>query len=139
MSDIIQRAKDFATERHHGQLRDGGAPFITHPMQTAQILSLVTSDENLIAAGWLHDTIEDTDTTYTELVATFNSDIADLVMEVTQEGTSGNRYFPHLHTRRGIMLKFADRLTNISDMKDWSNQRKQKYLADSTFWKASAA
>lgn len=140
MTDIVDKARWFAENAHLGQYRDDGLVFIVHPKRTAMIIDLITSgkDKNLIAAAWLHDTIEDTDTTYEDLVREFNQDVADLVNEVTQEGKpdSHGYYFPRLKTQRGIMLKFADRLTNIGDMQNWDDKRRAHYLRKSKFWKS---
>lgn len=134
--DIIKRAMKFAEKKHKGQIDDDGKEFMVHPLQVYTILSTTTFDENLLAAALLHDTIEDTDTTYEDLVKAFNKDIADLVNEVTHEGNKiKGYYFPRLKTKRGIMLKFADRLSNISRMRSWSEQRKEHYLRRSKFWK----
>ncbi|HEY5806153.1 MAG TPA: HD domain-containing protein [Candidatus Saccharimonadales bacterium] len=139
---IVIRAREFAYKKHEGQYRDNGVtPYIRHPQDVAQILEIVASNDfELHAAAWLHDTIEDTDTTYEELVAEFGQDVADLVMEVTQEGQKDDHgyYFPRLKTQRGIMLKFADRLSNLSDMGSWNEQRRQHYLKRSKFWKSDA-
>lgn len=135
-SPLIQKAMQFAVEAHRGQRRDDGRPSIVHPIQVAKIIEMVTDDENLIAAALLHDTIEDTDVTWDLLNGAFGSDIADLVNEVTHSGQPDSKgfYFPRLKTQRGIMLKFADRLSNISDMKTWDEARKQHYLKKSKFW-----
>lgn len=135
---LIQSAALYARDAHRGQMRDDGTPFITHPIATYRILSRVTDDQNLLAAALLHDTIEDTATTYEQLKAQFGTDIADLVNEVTKEGAADSvgYTFPRLHTQRGIMLKFADRLSNISDMNGWDDKRKAHYLRKSKFWKS---
>lgn len=128
---IIDKAIEFATEKHAGQYRDDGVtPFLSHPAKTADILFTITHDPNLLAAAWLHDTLEDTDTTYNDLVFEFGNVIADLVFEVTK--VDGK--FPHLHSRGGILLKFADRLSNLSDMEGWSDTKQQAYLDKSRFW-----
>src|SRR6266852_4951453 len=113
---LLIKAKNFATQKHQTQLRDDGkTPYIIHPQQTFEILSIVCpTDINLLAAAWLHDVIEDQNVTYEELVKEFNTDIADLVKEVTKVKPDKHlaAYFPNLHTQRGILLKFADRLSN---------------------------
>lgn len=136
MSRLVEKAIVFATRKHEGQTYGGGFPFIVHPQQTADIISRVTGDQKLIAAAWLHDTLEDTDTTYDELVGEFGQEVADLVLEVTHEGERDHIgfYFPNLKTQRGIMLKFADRLCNISHMEGWPARKKQHYLGKSKFW-----
>lgn len=131
-NNIIQRARTFAENAHQYQTRDQGTPFIDHPAQTAAILKMVTDDPNLIAAGWLHDTIEDTDTTYDQLVDEFNEDVADLVAAVTK--TDYNTYPGLKNNRRAVMLKFADRLSNLSDMAGWDDRRRDKYIMKSMFW-----
>lgn len=134
---LINKAYRFARKKHAGQKDDNGYPYFFHPLQVSKILRLVTQDPNVIAAGLLHDTIEDTQTTYEELVKEFNQDIADLVMEVTHEGDKNTGYtFPRLHTQRGIMIKFADRLSNLSRMEAWGEERRQHYLLRSKFWKS---
>jgi len=129
---IIDRARNFAVRAHMDQTRSDGTQFIDHPAQTAAILKMVTDDPNLIAAGWLHDTIEDTDTTYTQLRDEFNEDIADLVSAVTK--TQYNTYPGLKDNRRAVMLKFADRLSNLSDMAGWDDRKRAKYIMKSMFW-----
>lgn len=134
---IIEKAAEFAVRKHKGQKRDGGIEdYIVHPMQVALILSLITKDPNVVAAAYLHDTIEDTDTTYEELAKGFGKDIADLVNEVTHEGAKDEFgfYFPRLKTKRGIMIKLADRLSNISGMESWPVSRQLHYLRKTKFW-----
>ena len=136
---IVRRAAEFARAKHGDTLDDNGQLFFdAHPAKVAELLNVVApKDENLIAAGYLHDTVEDTDTTYEELIEVFNRDVADLVMEVTQEGRKDNYgyYFPRLHSQRGITLKFADRLSNLSRLESWSPQRRDQYLRKSQFWR----
>lgn len=135
---LLQKAWDFAEEKHKAQKDDSGGPYFYHCVQVCLVLQCVAaSDENLLCAGLLHDTIEDTDTTYEELKREFNKDVADLVMEVTHEGDKDRGYhFPRLKTQRGIMLKFADRLSNLSRMEPWDEKRKAHYIKKSTFWKS---
>ena len=136
--NVVDKAYEFAKKKHEGQLDDEGLDAILHPMQTANILRQVTGNENIIAAAYLHDTIEDTQTIYEELVQEFGSNIADLVMEVTHEGSKDDHgyFFPRLHTKEGIMLKFADRLSNLSRMGAWDEKRRKQYLDRSKFWKS---
>lgn len=127
-----EKAKKYCKEKHKGQTYNGG-PFWKHPFQTAKILKTVTKDKNLIVAGYLHDILEDTDTSYNELEQAFGSDITDLVVEVTQAAWND---FPNLKTRRGVMLKFADRLSNITNSENWSEEQRNRYIFQkSKFWK----
>ena len=135
---LFEKSGIFAGVKHLGQKDDNGKDyFFEHCCKVVHILKTVTKDDNLLAAGYLHDTLEDTDTTYDELVKVFNKDIADLVNEATHEGKKDNYgfYFPRLKTQRGIMLKLADRLSNISRMQAWDDDRRNQYLKKTKFWK----
>lgn len=139
MSDLVERAQKFATWAHIDTVRaDGHTMFITHPAKVVDILKQVTDDEVLLAAAWLHDVIEDEEVSYEDIRKEFGDEVADLVHEVTHEGEpdSHGYYFPRLKSQRGIMLKFADRLSNISDMADWDDKRREHYLRKSRFWKS---
>ena len=72
-----------------------------------------------------------------DLVREFNKPIADLVLELTQEGDKETGYyFPRLRSRKAVLVKFADRLSNLSRMDDWPGDRQQIYLEMSRFWSA---
>lgn len=137
MGRLEDKALEFASERHKGQLDDQGRPyFFAHLVQVHSLLTDVTDDEEIICAGVLHDVIEDTKTTYEELVREFNKPIADLVMELSEERSSeGGSYFPRLSSRKAVLVKFADRLSNLSRMDDWPGDRQQRYLEMSRFWR----
>lgn len=136
MGRLVDKALEFASEKHKGQLDDQGRPyFFAHIVQVHSILKDVTDDEETLCAGILHDVIEDTDTSYGDLVREFNKPIADLVLELTQQGDRGTGYyFPRLKSRKAVMAKFADRLSNLSRMDDWPGDRQQEYLGMSRFW-----
>lgn len=132
--ELIRSAEDFARKAHGDQKRKfTGAPYWHHLQAVARTLLQYGATPDVIAAGWLHDTIEDTATTYQELVAAFGQQIANLVMEVTDvsqkhsgntpEGV-GNRILRKQVDRqylagaswRGQMIKCADMLDNTSDI-----------------------
>merc|ERR1712087_494936 len=75
----IQRAVDVAASAHRGQLRKNGDPFITHPIETAIILAELKMDIDTIVAGLLHDTVEDTPLTLTDLQTMFGSSVSAIV------------------------------------------------------------
>lgn len=139
MTATIQEAIDFAREKHKGQLDDEGKDYFeAHCCQVADIIKIVLpKDTELIQAAYLHDTLEDTETTCSELRTRFGSDVSSLVLEVTHEGQKDNigYYFPRLRTLRGIILKFADRLSNLSRMGTWPKSRQQQYIKKSIFWR----
>lgn len=128
----------FARKKHAGQYDDNGESYFeSHIWQVYRIISEVTNDEDVICAAFLHDTIEDTNTTYEELVNEFSKRVADLVMEVTHEGKKDQHgyYFPRLKSKEAILIKFADRLSNLSRMQSWDEKRQNQYLKRSKFWK----
>jgi len=137
--EIINKAYHFSLEKHKNQKKDdsGHLYFYAHILPVAQIIERITFDENIIAAAYLHDTIEDTDTTYEELKKVFGQKIADLVNELTHEGQKDEYgyYFPRLKSKEAILIKFADRLSNLSRMESWDEERQAQYLKKSKFWK----
>ena len=139
MNNVIHTARELAKECHKGQKDDSGEIYYeSHLCQVAELIMVIApSHHNLIAAAYLHDTIEDTDMTYEMLKEIMGQDIADLVHEVTQEWEDGVKIFPRLHTQRGILLKFADRTSNLSRLDCWNRKRQQQYLRKSKFWKSS--
>lgn len=137
--DIIDKARKFSQEKHKNQFDDAGLDYWTsHILQVVRIVSLVTPDPEMWAAALLHDTLEDTNTTPIELATEFGPRVARLVCELTHEGKKdqGGYYFPNLKSRDAILIKFADRLSNLSRMETWDEKRQNQYLQKSKFWKS---
>jgi guanosine-3',5'-bis(diphosphate) 3'-pyrophosphohydrolase len=84
--EVIQRAYDFSAEVHKGQRRASGEPYLTHPLQVASIIADMRLDVPSVATGLLHDTVEDTLATLSQIEETFGSEIAGLVDGVTKIG-----------------------------------------------------
>ena len=133
-SEIVTKARRFAKVCQSKEVDDAGKSyFAAHIVPLVEILKQVTKDADIISAAYLHDTIESyCGVTYDTLVQEFGPRIADLVNEVTKES---NNCFPRLKTRDAIMIKFADRLSNISRMETWPKERREQYLNSSKFWK----
>lgn len=125
----IQRAFEFAKKAHEGQKRKSGEPYITHCVATAEILAELKLDAPSIAAGLLHDTLEDTKTTETELKELFGEEITFLIKGTTkvsklqyEAGKSSNENFRRLflvmaEDIRVALIKLADRLHNMRTIK----------------------
>ena len=77
--DRMENALEYASRAHEDQLRLSGEPFITHPIHVARMLFEMGFDSDVIIAGLLHDTVEDTGTTLEHLGKEFGSEVADLV------------------------------------------------------------
>ena len=121
---LVVRAADFAARRHVSQRRKGVArdPYINHLIEVAGLLAEATrgDDAALIAAGLLHDTLEDTPTKYEELETLFGGDVATLVAEVTDDKSlpKAERKRLQIETAaskspRGRLLKIADKTSNV--------------------------
>lgn len=123
---VIKEAFEFSDQRHKGQLRASGEPFVFHCLEVAFILADLHADSDTVAAGVLHDVLEDTDTTPEELAEAFGEEIKELVDGVTKIGEIEYRsqeeaqaeYFRKMLIAmakdiRVILIKLADRLHNM--------------------------
>ena len=146
---VLASAIDYATEKHAGQKRKSGEPYINHPLAVAEILIEWGMDIDTVVAGVLHDTVEDTDATLDELESLFGRDVAFLVDGVTKvsQARAGMRsldsYLPHTKDNltklmiavgedvREIIIKLADRLHNMRTLQFMSPE-KQKKIARET-------
>ncbi|HEX4159274.1 MAG TPA: HD domain-containing protein, partial [Rhizomicrobium sp.] len=81
---LINKAYDYAMSAHGKQLRASGDPYFSHPLEVAAILTELKLDVPTIITALLHDTIEDTDVTYDDVVREFGKEIGDLVDGVTK-------------------------------------------------------
>jgi len=134
--DLIEKAYKFSTKAHEGQERVSGDPYIIHPIEVGCILAELEMDESSIAAGILHDTIEDTPYTYDLIKKEFGSEIAELVQGVTkltkipyttkQEIQAENfrkMFLAMAKDIRVIIIKLADRLHNMRTLKFMSKEK----------------
>lgn len=111
-SELLDRAIVFAVNAHHNTERRGkGFPYIVHPMEAVEIVATITSDQQLLAAAALHDTIEDTDVTVEQLRAEFGERIANLVHAESDQFTEGVSEEDSWHDRKQAAI---DRLTAAS-------------------------
>ena len=124
--DSIARAYDVAADMHRGQIRKSGEPYLIHPMAVAEILAELGMDEDTIAAGLLHDVVEDTDYTNEKLAADFGENVALMVDGVTklknlkfeskEEKQAENLRKMFLAMSKDIrvpIIKLSDRLHNL--------------------------
>ena len=81
---LIRKAWDYGAAAHNGQLRHSGEPYFTHPVAVAAILAEQKLDDATIITALLHDTIEDTGATYSEITKLFGAEVAELVDGVTK-------------------------------------------------------
>jgi (p)ppGpp synthase/HD superfamily hydrolase len=91
-SPLTREALNFAASRHAGQMRDGdGGPFVTHPVEVACLLHEAGYSDEVVAAGALHDVLEDTDAELPELEERFGARVAELVAAVSDDPTIDDR------------------------------------------------
>ena len=134
--DVIEKAYRLSKAAHEGQTRVSGDPYIMHPVAVACILAEMEMDSNTIAAGILHDTIEDTHCDYEKLKADFGEEIAELVDGVTkltkipytskEEEQAENfrkMFLAMAKDIRVIIIKLADRLHNMRTLKFKSHEK----------------
>ncbi len=130
----------FAQKAHEGQIDDEGKDYFqAHLCHVANILKGAGCSVEVVAAGFLHDTVEDAGVDYPTLVMNFGQRVADLVMEVTHEGNKNKGYyFPRLKSRDAILIKLADQISNLMRMDGWNPSRQRHHLKKARFWKESA-
>ena len=143
---LVSEAAELAARRHLGQQRKarGSEPYINHLAEVAHLLATATdgADAELVAAGWLHDAIEDTETTRKELAEEFSEHVASLVVECTDDMSLPKAERRRLqivdapHKSPGAkLIKIADKISNIRARIFPSPSREQREdLADYTNW-----
>jgi len=123
---------EFAKKAHEGQkYSDNEDYFETHILSVVALVKQVTNSTTMITTAYLHDVIEDTDISYRDLQEHFAYPIPEWVLELTKERRNN---FPRLKTKECIIIKFADRLSNLSRMEIWDDDRQRRYLDKSRFW-----
>ncbi len=135
-SDLLRRAYAYGMKMHDGQFRKSGEPYFTHPVAVAAILTEQRLDDATIVTALLHDTIEDTKSTYSEIERQFGVEVAELVDGVTkltnlqlssaqtQQAENFRKLFMAMSKDlRVILVKLADRLHNMRTIKSMSPEK----------------
>ncbi|MGB5713094.1 MAG: bifunctional (p)ppGpp synthetase/guanosine-3',5'-bis(diphosphate) 3'-pyrophosphohydrolase [Waterburya sp.] len=143
-ANLICRAFNFAYQLHEGQTRKSGEPYIAHPIAVASLLRSLGGDSVTIAAGFLHDVVEDTEVTPAEIEEMFGVQVRLLVEGVTKlskfnfsstterQAENFRRMFLAMATDiRVIVVKLADRLHNMRTL-DHLNPEKQRRISQET-------
>ena len=141
----LLQALSFAAHQHRNQKRKDveASPYIKHPIEVAEVLAVEggVTDETLLVAAVLHDTVEDTETTLGQLRERFGEAVAALVGEVTDDKSllkADRKSLQVVHaataSQRAKQLKIADKTCNLRDIAaappaGWSPDRKREYLA----------
>ena len=111
-TELMDRAVVFAVKAQHNTERRGkGFPYIIHPLEAVEIVATMTTDQELLAAAALHDTIEDTDVTVEQIRAQFGDRIAELVHSESDQFTEGVSEEDSWHDRKQAAI---DRLAAAS-------------------------
>jgi len=143
--DIIDRAYIYSASVHSGQMRLSGEPYLSHPLEVAGILTELKLDSASIAAGLLHDVIEDTYAGAEEIEDMFGTQVLNIVLGVTQISKLpfNSRAIRHAENIRKmilamaddlrvILIKLADRLHNMRTLKYHKSEKKQRAIAQET-------
>ena len=126
---LIDRAVDYASNKHRDQLRKDGSPYIIHPLAVAQIVAEMGLDVDAVLGALLHDCIEDTDASFDEIAKRFSPTVAELVEGVTkltranfssteqaQMENLRKMFMAMSKDIRVVLIKIADRLHNMRTM-----------------------
>ncbi len=140
--ELVKKAYFLAKEKHEGQMRKSGDPYITHPVAVAKILSELRAGPATIIAALLHDTVEDTSLTLKDVEINFGLEIAALVDGVTKIGklsfnTVASQADNHQKMLlamakdiRVILIKIADRLHNVRTLNSMSPEKQYKIASE---------
>ena len=141
--ELLNRAYYFAKEHHKGQIRKSGEPFIAHCVEVARLLAQLGLDHTTVAAGLLHDVIEDTPATYAEVAEQFGDKIAELIAGVTKidqityesrEARQAETYRKMLISMvkdiRVMLIKLADRLHNMRTLQYLSPESRERTASE---------
>ena len=144
-SETLTKAYNFALNAHKNQIRDSGDPYLSHPVEVANILTELKLDSATIATGLLHDTIEDTKTTYKTVQKEFGKEVADLVDGVTKISELEGKIIENSKAEnirklilatskdiRVLLVKIADRLHNMRTLDSISSDERRKRIARET-------
>jgi guanosine-3',5'-bis(diphosphate) 3'-pyrophosphohydrolase len=132
----VRRAYEFAEAAHRGQRRKDGRAFIAHPVRVARLLAARGYDEEVLAAALLHDVVEDTDVTLSDLRALFGARVAELVASVTENAqlpmaerkrAYRERVRRSSHAARAICA--ADKVCNLTDLHEAATDSAEQILA----------
>ena len=137
--EIIRKAWAFCLLQHEGQKRASGEPYVIHPLEVGQVLAELKMDSTAIAAGLLHDAVEDTDVTSAEIAKRFNEQVAHIVEGVTkldkikfanredhQAENIRKMLLAMVTDVRVVIIKLADRLHNMRTLEHLKPEKQQK-------------
>src|SRR3984885_4306039 len=135
---LIRRAWEFCVQHHEGQMRASGEPYVIHPLEVAEVLAEMKMDPTAIAAGLLHDAVEDTPATNEEIATTFGDQVAHIVEGVTkidkiQFANREDRQAENVRKMllamvtdvRVVLIKLADRLHNMRTLEHLKPERQE--------------
>ena len=137
-SKLIE-ALNFATKMHEGQVRHDGTPYINHPIRVANYVKKYKNSKELdmlVICSYLHDTLEDTTTTYYDLVKLFWAHVASIVLELTTDEDLkkeiGKERYLEIKMKNmsswALVIKLCDRLDNTSDLENSTESFQIKYV-----------
>ena len=143
--ETLSKAYTFALNAHKNQTRESGDPYLSHPVEVANILTELKLDSATIATGLLHDTIEDTKATYKIVEKEFGKEVADLVEGVTKISELEGKIIENSKAEnirklilatskdiRVLLVKIADRLHNMRTLDSISDEDKRIRIAKET-------
>ncbi|OWM79915.1 probable GTP diphosphokinase RSH2, chloroplastic [Punica granatum] len=146
--DLVLKAFHEAEKAHRGQIRASGDPYLKHCVETAVLLALIGANSVVVAAGLLHDTIDDSFMSYDYILRIFGANVADLVQGVSKlshlsklarESNTASRAneADRLHTMflamadaRAVLIKLADRLHNMMTLEALCSEKRKRFAKE---------
>src|SRR6202041_3696907 len=136
---IVKKAYDYSLKHHEGQMRASGEPYLVHPLEVALVLAEMKMDPVAVAAGLLHDSVEDTSVTIVDIRKEFGEQVAHIVEGVTKISkidfaTREEQQAENLRKMmlamvddiRVVIIKLADRLHNMRTLEHLNPDKQQK-------------
>src|ERR1700746_1355715 len=136
---IVKKAYDYSLKNHEGQSRASGEPYLVHPLEVALVRAEMKMDPGAVAAGLLHDSVEDTSVTIVDIRKEFGEQVAHIVEGVTkisqidfssreekQSRTLRKMMLAMVDDIRVVLIKLADRLHNMRTLEHLPEERQQK-------------
>lgn len=137
--ELIKKAYLIAKEHHEGQFRKSGDPYVQHPIEVAYLLATLRTSPSTIAAGLLHDVLEDTNMTKEDMISKVGEDVANIVDGVTKisklKYMTKEKALAHNHQKillamakdiRVVLVKLVDRLHNIRTLEFHTTEKRER-------------
>jgi (p)ppGpp synthase/HD superfamily hydrolase len=138
---LANKASEFAHKKHETQFRRSGEHYYNHCNRVASMVEIHSQDDELVATAYLHDCLEDTETTFEELLNEFGQRVANLVLSLTNDKKEMEKLGKTEYLARkvlglsmdALLIKLCDRIDNISDLRGPQDEWSSKYAQQTKY------